>query len=62
MSVLVKDTDYYENTEMWQVVALDGESSYRQAVLTGLKNVPSRYPEPGAKKSSNYFGYKFRGC
>ena len=45
----VKDTEYYGNTETWQVVVLDGESSYRQAVLTGLENVSNRYPEPGAK-------------
>ena len=28
---------------------LNGGSSYRQAVFTGLKNVSSRYPEPGGK-------------
>ena len=34
---------------------LNGGSSYRQAIFTGLKNVSNRYPEPGAKVFQHFY-------
>ena len=45
----IKDTGAKILAYIWLRLVLDGESSYRQAVLIGLETVPNRYPEPGAK-------------
>ena len=34
---------------IWLGLVLNGGSSYRQAVFTGLRNVSNKHPEPGAK-------------
>ena len=44
-----KDTGVIYFACLWLGLVLNGWSSYRQAVLIGLKDVSNKYPEPGAQ-------------